>query len=151
MPAQMMEHARDTVRGGGVIPSAIPSLLTSLKYSVVAIKTTLAMHVVNHQPPATTAPPIKMPIPVPKITLFCIWFLCGPFSIMLASPTSFGTMPDPSISLTWNDSSRSEASYTKLWHELRASKRWVHSMLMFYIIWTNPFYFASILKNKYLI
>lgn len=68
--AQITEQTRDTYRGGGVIPSAIPRLLTSSKYSRAPTKTAAARATVKIHPPANTTPPTESPIPSPKTTLF---------------------------------------------------------------------------------
>lgn len=70
MRAQMTEQTLDMYRGGGVIPSAIPRLLTSSKYSRAPTKTAAARATVKTHPPANTTPPTEIPIPSPKTTLF---------------------------------------------------------------------------------
>lgn len=72
------EQTRDTYRGGGVIPLAMPLLLTSSKYSREPIKTEAAKARVKTHPPANTTPPTGNPMAIPKITLFLSWlaFFC---------------------------------------------------------------------------
>lgn len=75
--AQITEHTRDTNRGGGVIPAAIPRLLTSSKYSRAPAKTAAARATVKTHPPASTTPPTQTPMPIPNTTLFFNWLaLC---------------------------------------------------------------------------
>lgn len=74
MRAQITEQTLDTYRGGGVIPAAIPRLLTNPKYSRAPASTAPATAMVNTHPPATTTPPAPNPIPSPKITLLLSWF-----------------------------------------------------------------------------
>lgn len=71
--AQITEQTRDTYRGGGVIPAAIPRLLTSSKYSLAPTNTATARAIVKTHPPANTTPPAETPMPSPKITLFFNW------------------------------------------------------------------------------
>lgn len=68
--AQITEQTRDTYRGGGVIPAAIPRLLTNSKYSLAPTKTAAARASVKTHPPANTTPPAEKPIARPKTTLF---------------------------------------------------------------------------------
>lgn len=76
--AHITEQTRDTYRGGGVIPLAMPLLLTSSKYSREPIKTEDAKATVKTHPPANTTHPTGKPMPIPKITLFLSWlaFFC---------------------------------------------------------------------------
>ena len=75
--AQITEHTRDTNRGGGVIPAAIPRLLTSSRYSRAPAKTAAARATVKTHPPASTTPPTQTPMPIPNTTLFFNWLaLC---------------------------------------------------------------------------
>lgn len=73
--AQIMEQTLERYRGGGVIPWAIPLLLTSSKYSRALRRTAAATATVNTHPPANTIPPTDNPIPRPKVTLFLNWLL----------------------------------------------------------------------------
>lgn len=70
MTAQIIEHTRDTYRGGGVIPAVIPRLLTKSKYSRAPTKTAAARNAVKTHPPANTTPPTEIPMPSPKTILF---------------------------------------------------------------------------------
>lgn len=73
MKAHITEQTRDTYRGGGVIPAAIPRLLTNSKYSRAPTKTAAEKQTVKTQPPASTTPPTKIPMPSPKPILFLNW------------------------------------------------------------------------------
>lgn len=68
--AKTIEQTRDTYREGGVIPSAIPQLLTSSKYSLAATKTAAATAIVKTHPPAKTIPPVEIAMPSPETILF---------------------------------------------------------------------------------
>lgn len=68
--AHITEQDRDTYRGGGVIPEAIPRLLTSSKYSLAPTNTAAASATVKTHPPANTTPPTDIPIASPNTTLF---------------------------------------------------------------------------------
>jgi len=70
MTAQIIEHTRDTYRGGGVIPAEIPRLLTKSKYSRAPTKTAAAKNAVKNHPPTNTTPPTEIPMPSPKTILF---------------------------------------------------------------------------------
>lgn len=70
MRAQITEHTRDTYRGGGVIPVAIPLLLTSSKYSREPVKIATDIANVKIHPPAKTTPPTHIPNPSPETTRF---------------------------------------------------------------------------------
>lgn len=86
MRAQMTEQTLDTYRGGGVIPSAIPRLLTSSKYSRAPTKTAAARATVKTHPPVNTTPPTKIPMPSPKTTLFFNWLFFSLSSEVEISP-----------------------------------------------------------------
>lgn len=73
MIEQITKQTRETYRGGGVIPSVIPRLLTNSKYSRPPKKTAAARNRVKTHPPANTIPPTVIPMPSPKITLFFNW------------------------------------------------------------------------------
>lgn len=73
MRAQLTEQTCETYRGGGVIPAAIPRLLTNSKYSCAPTKTVAAKATVNTHPPASTTPPTVIPMPSPKTILFFNW------------------------------------------------------------------------------
>lgn len=122
------------------MPSDMPSLLTSSKYSRVPKYTKVAISAVNHQPPATTAPPMASPIPVPNITLLSIWLFCCCgcgclllfFTSCCFSSLFVGMTTSPSeafsalTSLSTNAFSllaSSAASYTKLLRELSRNTR----------------------------
>lgn len=67
---QITEQARETYRGGGVIPEAMPRLLTSSKYSLEPANTAAARPTVKTHDPANTIPPTETPIPSPNTILF---------------------------------------------------------------------------------
>ena len=87
---QITEQARETNRGGGVIPEAMPRLLTSSKYSLEPANTAAERATVKTHSPANTTPPTKTPMPRPKIILFLNWLvfsLCS--SSKLPSPNDW--------------------------------------------------------------
>lgn len=70
MIEHITEQARDTYRGGGVIPEVMPRLLTSSKYSLEPAKTAAERATVKTHFPANSTPPTDIPMPSPNIILF---------------------------------------------------------------------------------